>query len=132
MIRVILLVLAVARATRFFTQDHLGDWAVDVHARRWANRHDNPLPPSAQITGPLSVAEATWASQPVMPELGWRSKLVSGLDCPFCVGFHLGWLALLGELTIARLPVLGAIWRFGIAAFALNYVVGHLSHRLDG
>ena len=41
-------------------------------------------------------------------------------------------LGLLGEVTLGRIPGVRAVWRFGVAAFGLNYLVGHVSSRIDG
>jgi len=123
LIRAALLVLAAARATRFFTSDTLGEWTIVGPAKRWAFRHEAPEEFRDLVDDPQPTPEAHW---------GWRSKLTKGLDCPFCIGFWLGALILLGEVTVGRVPVLRQLWRFAIAAFALNYVAGHVSARLDG
>jgi hypothetical protein len=109
----ILAVGATLRLTRFITQDWLGEWAIDAPARKWANKHDlgHPFPDA------------------VDHEQGWRSKLVKGLDCPFCVGFWLGVLVL-GAFVLTPRPLRGLL-RFGTGALSLNYLVGHVSHRLD-
>lgn len=126
---------ATLRLTRFVTSDWLGEWWLVAPARRWANQHDNPLPATAQIAPELSraQADALWAeSQTPEPANGWRSKAVKGLDCPFCVGFWIGGLVLLAAVILPRVPVLGGLWRFGAGALALNYVVAHVSSRIDG
>lgn len=50
-------------------------------------------------------------------------ELVDGLECPACVGFWLGWLVLL-------LPK-NRVTRSLLRALALNYVVLHVSSRID-
>lgn len=139
-VRALTLALAAARATRFFTTDTLGEWAIVGPAKRWAISHAEP----SAAHGPLrdsydhmieAVIDADHMGDPVPTpprSWGWRAKLVKGLDCPFCVGFWVGALILAGEVTLGRLPVVGTVWRFGVSAFALNYVVGHVSARLDG
>lgn len=122
-IRAALLALAVARATRFFTSDSLGEWTIVGPAKRWAFRHEAPAEFRDLNDDPQPSPEARW---------GWRSKLTKGLDCPFCVGFWAGVLGLLGEVTLGRIPGVRAVWRFGVAAFGLNYLVGHVSSRIDG
>lgn len=117
-----LLALAAARVTRFFTSDTLGEWVAVGPVKRWAFRHEAPAEFRDLVDDPQPAPVPAW---------GWRSRLVSGLDCPFCVGFWVGLLALVGEATVARVPVLGALWRLGVAAFALNYAVGHVSKRID-
>ena len=122
-----LLALAAARATRFFTSDHLGEWTATGPAKKWAHRHESP----ADVQAAVEDADVMGAPIPT-PEhtQGWRSKLVSGLDCPFCVGFWVGALILLGEATLGRSP-LRPLWRIGIGALGMNYLVGHLSSRID-
>jgi hypothetical protein len=123
-IRVILTVLATARLTRFVTQDFLGHWWIVQPARRWAV-FGTPL----YHTLPESI-DAEWEENEPRT---WRQKLVKGLDCPFCVGFWIGGLVLLtGVICTALGPIPRAVWRFTMGTFALNYVVGHLSSRVDG
>lgn len=126
--RWVLMALAAARATRFVTTDKLGEWTVSGPLVRWAWLHDGPGRTDASNLDAVRRWEAGMAPLP-LPEAwwGWRSKLVNGLDCPFCVGFWVGAVVLLGELVAGRTRV----WRFGRNAFALNYVVGHLSKRID-
>lgn len=116
--RAITLPLAVARLTRFVTSDSLGDWLVVGPARRWAIKHEGTY---------LHYADNT----PALDEsVGWRSKLVSGLECPFCVGFWVGAGMLAGE-KITRDTKLEPIWDLATSALALNYVVAHVSSRID-
>ncbi len=130
-----LLLLATARATRFLTSDSLGHWTLVAPARRWANLRERPVADAPHGTQPPSMTdeefEEAWLTEETNPDLGWRSKLVKGLDCPFCVGFWIGGAILLGEATIGRSP-LRPLWRFGMAALGLNYLVGHISSRIDG
>lgn len=65
------------------------------------------------------------------PDNGWRSKLVHGLDCPFCVGFWIGGAVLVGEAVTRRAPRLRGAWTLALGALALNYLVGHVSSRID-
>lgn len=123
-----MILLATARASRFFTSDSLGEWTLVGPAKKWAHRHESTYVDQAAAED----AEASGAPIPTPhPANGWRSKLVNGLDCPFCVGFWLGGAILLGEATIGRSP-LRPLWRFGIAMLGMNYLVGHLSSRIDG
>jgi len=134
-----LLLLATARATRFVTSDFLGEWTVVRPAKRWAHDAETPRPRTPDPTQPrppgILTREQEWArireEDDPNPDNGWRSKLVKGLDCPFCVGFWIGGVILLGEATIGRSP-LRPLWRFGIAMLGLNYLVGHISSRIDG
>lgn len=114
-IRVILIVLATARLTRFVTEDWLGHWWLVQPARRWAMYGTKLRHAQAY------VIDQEW--QDTEPTT-WRQKLVKGLDCPFCVGFWIGGAVLLAS----RIPLA----RWVLSVFALNYVVGHLSSRIDG
>ncbi|QGJ95237.1 hypothetical protein QDA11_gp17 [Microbacterium phage Jayden] len=127
-----LLLLATARATRFITSDMLGEWTVVGPLKRWAARREVPADLRADLERRLDherERDEPTANPP--QKWGWRSKMVKGLDCPFCVGFWIGGVILLGEATIGRSP-LRPLWRFGIAMLGLNYLVGHISSRIDG
>ena len=122
MANLLLAVLATLRLTRFITEDYLGHWWFVQPARRWAMgnlelRH-----------APAYVIDSEWqGSEPTTP----RQKLVKGLDCPFCVGFWIG-AAVLLSLAIARaVPPLLPVWRFVMGTFALNWIVGNVSSRVD-
>jgi Protein of unknown function (DUF1360) len=107
-----LLLGSTARLTRLVTTDDLGEWYVKFPALKWASQR-------APAAG-----EANW----------WRmsrENLVSGLDCPFCVGYWLGAANLVAYALTRRSPVLARAWRFGAATLALNYVTAHVSARLD-
>lgn len=120
--------LAAARLTRFFTSDKLGEWLFVGPAKRWALLVEGRE--AEIIAGERALRDGDAVPTP-LPQRGWRSKLVSGLDCSFCVGFWAGALVLL-TLPLRRVPVLGAVVHFGLSALALNYVAGHISSRLDG
>lgn len=116
--RVITLPLAVARLTRFVTSDSLGDWTIVQPAHRWAVKHEGSS---------LRYDDNT----PALDEdAGWRSKLVSGLECQWCVGFWVGAGMLAGE-KVTRNTRMEPIWDLATSALALNYVVAHASSRLD-
>ncbi|QBI98101.1 hypothetical protein SEA_FIREMAN_17 [Microbacterium phage Fireman] len=130
-----MILLATARATRFVTSDWLGEWWIAGPANRWAAKSEADARRAeydakrAATNGPYPPYSA-WASEQDDQPRTWRGKLVKGLDCPFCVGFWIGGLILLGEATIGRSP-LRPLWRFGIGMLGLNYLVGHISSRID-
>lgn len=139
--RLAIVALATLRLTRLSTSDWLGEWVFVRPAKAWAYKAESAELEwrSVEIAGlPEGAAMPAWALDDngnvrgTDDPFSWQAKLVKGLDCPFCVGFWLGGVVLLGEVTIARVPVLGAIWRFGLSMLALNYVVGHISKRIDG
>lgn len=115
---------AALRITRFATTDVLGGWVLADPAKRWADRLEPGQP----------FGYAAPSSAP-------RHRLVSALDCPFCVGTQAAIavgaaLALTSSasparrLTGRRSP-LGRGLRAGAATLAAAYVVGHVSRRLD-
>jgi len=103
----VLVLGATMRLTRLVVTDDLGRWAVRDPAYHWAGDYD-----------PDEIPEGT------------RQRLVSGLDCPFCVGTWIGFgiLAVTGS-TSSRSRV-GRAWRFLLGGLALNEVAGHLASRL--
>lgn len=109
---------AALRVTRFATTDVLGGWALSDPLHRWASFRE-----PGQPFGYLAPPQA------------WRHRLVSALDCPFCVGTQAalaigGALALTSSRARRRSP-LGRTLRAAAASLAAAYVVGHVSHRLD-
>lgn len=129
-----LLVLATARLSRLVTSDKLGDWAVVQPAKRWAQRNEPHAwavgaegEPLEALSGEVEEA-AVREAFPDRPT--WRTKLVQGLECPFCIGFWLGSAALATRLLPKRSPLRKAADAAG-AALALNYAAGHLSARID-
>jgi hypothetical protein len=60
-----------------------------------------------------------------------QSRYWSGLDCPFCVGFWIGVAALVSLAAVGGPGHAEQWWRYAAGAFTLNYLVGHLSARVD-
>lgn len=109
---------AALRVTRFATTDVLGGWALSDPLHRWADERE-----PGQPFGYLAPASAP------------RHRLVSALDCPFCVGTQAtiavgAALALTSSPARRRSPV-GRSLRAACAALGAAYVVGHVSHRID-
>ena len=120
---------AALRVTRFATTDVLGGWVLSDPLHRWASRRE-PGQPFGYLAPPSA----------------WRHRLVSALDCPFCVGTQAALvigaaLAATSSRTAPatsrrRLPLprtspAGRLVRAAAASLAAAYVVGHVSHRLD-
>ena len=112
---------AALRVTRFATTDVLGGWVLADPAKAWAEKHEPGRP-----FGYLAPASAP------------RHRLVSALDCPFCVGTQAtivigAALALTSSRTgrCSRTSPLGQVLRAGAATLGAAYVVGHVSHRID-
>lgn len=109
---------AALRVTRFATTDVLGGWVLADPAKRWAERHEPGQP-------------FGYAAPPSAP----LHRLVSALDCPFCVGTQ-ATLAIGAALALTSSPSrrrspLGRALRAGAATLGAAYVVGHVSHRID-
>lgn len=109
---------AALRVTRFATTDVLGGWILSDPLHRLADRLEpgQPFGYLAPSTAPLH-------------------RLVSALDCPFCVGTQAtlaigAALALTSSRTRRRSP-LGRALRAACATLGAAYVVGHVSHRID-
>jgi hypothetical protein len=118
MMRDAVALLAALRLTRLVTRDWLGEWTVVQPAKAWAAKHDG-----------VQNVHSLGMFAPEGTEM-WRSKLVSGLDCPHCAGF---WLTL-GTLAVSRvnLPQPAAQLRdLLLKGLAGSYVVGHVSSRID-
>lgn len=119
---------AALRVTRFATTDVLGGWALSDPLHRLADR----LEPG-QPFGYLAPSSAP------------LHRLVSALDCPFCVGTQATLVigAALAVTSSAAAPAvsprsrlhrtspLGRALRAAAASLTAAYVVGHVSHRLD-
>lgn len=115
----LLTVGATLRLTRLVTEDSLGQWFAIVPAELWAMEHDGEKPSDDD---PELVQ--------LDPTKGWRSKLVSGLSCPACVGFWIG-AAVVGTYTVAKRSETGLrAWRTAASTLALNVATVELSRRL--
>ena len=93
-----LVLLGTARLTRAVTTDDIGEWL---------------------LRAPLE----SWADEREPEEVGWRTKLVSGADCPHCVGYWIGTGVLAVTLAVRHTPTLGPAWRFVLASLGLNTAV---------
>lgn len=123
---------AALRITRFATTDTLGGWVLADPLKRWAERrdprpaHDSPTSPASHPFGYAAPPEA------------WRHRLVSALDCPYCVGTQatLAIAAVLAALPASpshrpAVRTAGRLARIACSALAASYLVGHVSYRLD-
>lgn len=115
---------AALRVTRFATTDVLGGWVLADPLKRWAEKREPHDPPH-----PFG-----YPAPPSAP----RHRLVSALDCPFCVGTQ-ATLAIGAALALTSGPAsrhgrrspLGRALRAACATLGAAYVVGHVSHRID-
>lgn len=115
-----LLIGLTLRLTRLVVRDDLGQWFIWTPALAWVQRAE----PNDLATGEGDLS----------PRANRRWRLVSGLDCPFCVGFWLGALAT-GSLYLAGGPGSDEswieVWRWVAGIFTLNYIAAHIGSRLD-
>ena len=104
------------RLSRLITTDYIGEWFVREPAERWVDRHKQWVSSRGNVD---------------LYEKGWRGKLVTGLECPFCIGF---WLGLAGIISLELVGGPGdahEAWRWVAGGLTLNYIVGHISGRAD-
>lgn len=114
--RIILVALATARLTRLITRDTLPEHLVIRRVRARARYHEAEVGGQAVRGRPANLAAYVeeWA------------------DCPFCSGLWVAGAVVFLEGLTARAPRgLRAVWSGILATLALNYVVGHVSHRID-
>lgn len=101
------------RLSRLIIVDDVGLWFVRGPAAAWAWGHDK----DKRGTGAIP----------------WRSHLVTGLSCPFCVGFWIGCLVVLSLYLVGgpdSTSTAASWWRWIAGAFTLNWTVGHIAARV--
>lgn len=139
----ILTVLATLRLTRLVTTDSLGRWLIVDPLNRWAQ--DRELAHRTawhEVLGTmdpegLDDKAILWAvrKQAQLDDdtewMTWQGRLISGLICPFCVGFWIGAFVTVATIFLAPIAWVGTAWVILLAALSLNYVAGHVSARLD-
>lgn len=131
----VLVVLATLRLTRFVTVDSLGGWLIRGPLTQWVAGWEA----GARLALEDAIREARaddlgvgaealiveWEKELDGP-VSWQARLVSGLGCPYCVGFWLG----LGVIVLTiLLPFVW--WWVLLSALSLNYVVGHVGAWMD-
>lgn len=104
------------RLTRLVVNDDISLWWVRHPAQQWAMSHDS-LPSASPYSDP------EWVPR-------WRSKLVLGLSCPWCVGFWIGCLVLLSLYVAGGPGHVWELWRWVAGAFTLNWIAAHIGPRL--
>lgn len=143
----VVLLLAILRLTRLVAVDDLGDWALRRPLSRWASVKEQTHREAWRRQLELFAAEnpemTREAAQYVLSKseelrnedewMTWQARLVSGLYCPFCVGFWIGLLVIeVSSLVFLVGPQwLQVGWLTLMLALAVNYVAGHISSRLD-
>lgn len=122
-IDVLLAAGAATRLTRFVVTEDLGGWLIRDPANRWADRYE---PTVDGVPVQRAVAQGHVHTDRAL-EPGWRSRLVSGLDCPFCVGT---WLHIAAQASTTILPRTGplrAAWRVVAGGLTASYLLAHLA-----
>lgn len=146
----ILILGSTLRLTRLVTSDTLGGWLLRDPADAWAARAER----ARRIGMVEAVARAAddaresgipfdsdvaqlvehWTAQiESNAPITRRGRLVSGLHCPFCVGFWIGAAIVGGTAAVIALALgwLTAVWLCLLVALTFNYMAGHLSAKLD-
>lgn len=127
--RTLVALLAAARLTRFVTTDWLGEWWIGQPAKHWALKHDGEAYAHDGQTQEIKSLNGDVVLLHVY-KAPWRTKLVSGLDCAYCVGFWMTALTLV--LTALPLPrYLSKTRDLTLEVLAGSYIVGHVSSHLD-
>lgn len=131
MIDVVVLVLAAARLTRLFTEDHLGRWYFQDPIETWGNRHE--VAAVQAVTWRIEENAYQEDVEALTRELEeydesrpwtWQKRLSEGASCRWCVGFWLGGLVLAVDV-LTRTQGFGwarPLWRFALGVLALNAV----------
>lgn len=128
--------MASLRLTRFITTDTLGSWTLVEPAVRWATSLEGgyAIKDGSELmdfhSHEFNVVNG-YAPLQVNEDRGWRSKLVSGLECPHCVGFWIGAATLTAGALAEKRPATRKIFTAVAGSLALSYVTGHISQRLD-
>lgn len=138
----VLVLGASLRLARFLTTDKLGGWLL-APLDRWADRHERirrasltRLVRDNEGRDDLTLREVEtlqrWQAEAAGEDyVSWQARIVSGATCPFCWGFWAGLIVIALTVLLYPLPVVGSLWVILLAALAMNYVVGHLSNKLD-
>lgn len=88
----------------------------------------------SKITLPLRRLLGGWETdtekyEPLFPGAGWICNLI---ECPGCLGFHLGWIY---ELTLGPTGISGPRWFqvivVGAAFAASNFILGRITRLID-
>ena len=137
--RIIPLALAAARLTRLVTTDDLGEWLIHEPAFDWAHRHEASRRQAlgavvarlrGQTGGMSKDAERLYekykADLQEDDPITWQAKLVSGLECPYCVGFWLGAGLLAADRILPNAGAVRSVFDLGVDALALNYVTARM------
>lgn len=138
-VAVTLVVLATLRLTRLVVVDSLGAWLWGNWAEMVAETRELEFREEAQAfldTKPApqegkAKAAALAAIEDPAPRT-FVGRLLSGLQCPYCVGFWVGLAVIVLTLWLQAVPIAASLWFIVLAALGLNYIVGHVVERLDG
>lgn len=130
------------RLTRFVVTDSLGGWMLRDPAQEWADRNEKARRMAiVEVAQKMHGEDMTPGAERILNRslraldsddpISWQARLVSGLYCPFCVGFWIGAAVVILTAVLTPLPIVGMIWVTLLVCLTLNYIVGHLSSRID-
>lgn len=125
-----------ARLTRFVITDDLGRWWIRDPIDAWFHKPASvKLADGSKVAADQVTTVGGWGSPspevwpPVRRRMRWH-RYLSGLVCPFCIGWWLA-LAVLTSLMLVGGPGDAATWwRFVAGVFTLNWIVAHVGVRL--
>lgn len=112
----LLLLGLTARLTLFVTTDSLGGLLLRDPLDAWAYRG------KTKGSGSFYVESERYSSK--------RHYWVSGIYCPWCVGFWIGAAALLSLYLVGGVGSASEAWRLVAGVFTLNLIVAPLSGAL--
>lgn len=142
---IVLVIGGTLRLSRLITTDTLGGWLLRDRIGRWSARKERARrmamrevisridPDGPDMTDEGRLLLGRWEEELASADewISWQGRLVSGLWCPFCVGFWIGVGIIAATILLAPLAVWGAIWAVLLAMLTLNYIVGHVSAKID-
>ena len=109
LIDLLLLLGLTLRLTRLVVGDSISWWYLREPAVRWAQRR---------------TGRTGW-NEKYEPRL-WQERLVSGLFCPYCVGFWIAAATVLSLLLVGGPGHAADWWRWVALVFTLNYVAAKI------
>ena len=136
---IVLVILSATRLTRFIVDDTLGHWLIRGPLERWGTYLDahaakecyKKISEAEDIGAPLSPRveirlrrrlEKWAADEPITI----RAKAISGLACPWCVGFWISLILVILSFWLLMLHYWALPLIILMSALSCSYVVGML------
>lgn len=120
---------ATMRLTRAVVTDDIGDWWVRQPITAYfQRRHHDRMGEVTEGTPCPGHRCSHLYEQECGPNCWPMGRYLSGLDCPYCVGFWIG-AGVMASHALARAigPKALSAWRFGAGALTLNQVAARLN-----